>query len=42
MEARADDKAKFCLRTGVAPSEYDNLYDYEVEAFVRQYNKMQK
>lgn len=29
------EKAEFCLATGVQPSEYDNLTDDEREAFVR-------
>lgn len=32
-------KAEFCLATGVAPSEYDNLTDDEVDAFVEVYEK---
>lgn len=36
---RARDKASFCLATGIAPSEYDNLTQYEIEAFVREANR---
>ncbi len=30
-----EDKARFCLITGVAPSEYDRLTDDERDAFTR-------
>lgn len=30
---QADRKARFCLATGVAPSEYDRLTQWEIEAF---------
>lgn len=42
MEARAADKASFCLATGVAPSEYEKLYAHERNAFIKQYNKINK
>lgn len=35
-----EDKAEFCLVTGVAPSEYDLLTDDEREAFVRTANRL--
>lgn len=34
-----DEKAQFCLVTGVQPSEYDNLTDGERDAFIRYVNK---
>jgi len=39
MEARAEDKAVFCLATGVQPSEYEGLNQYEVQAFIKAANK---
>lgn len=39
MEDRAADKAIFCLATGVQPSEYDNLNQYEIDAFVKAVKK---
>ena len=36
-QARA--KAEFCLKTGVAPSEYDRLTGIEIEAFVKEFNR---
>lgn len=35
-------KAKFCLVTGVQPSEYDAMTDAEVDAFVVAVNRMQE
>lgn len=35
----AQAKADFCLATGVSPSEYDQLTQYEINAFIRQANK---
>lgn len=42
LEACAYEKAEFCLATGIAPSEYDNLTQVEVEAFIKVFNKMNK
>lgn len=39
---RAKDKAEFCLATGVQPSEYDNLTQYEINAFIEVANKRAK
>lgn len=36
----AEDKAAFCLRTGVQPSEYDQLTDVERNAFVRELERL--
>lgn len=36
------DRAKFCLATGIQPSEYDAMSDAELEAFVDAYNDLQK
>lgn len=41
-EQAASDKADFCLRLGIAPSEYDGLTDTEVTAFITEYNKILK
>lgn len=35
----ADEKAEFCLATGVQPSEYDQLTDDERDAFIRLVNR---
>lgn len=32
-------KAKFCLSTGIAPSEYDAMTDLEVEIFTEEHNR---
>lgn len=42
LKEQAKQKAEFCLRMGVAPSEYDNLTQYEIEAFIKEYNKQAK
>lgn len=39
---RAEEKAAFCLATGVAPSEYDNLTQYEINAFIKEANRRAK
>lgn len=36
------DRAVFCLRTGVQPSEYDAMTDQELQAFVDAWNKEAK
>lgn len=35
----AQEKAEFCLATGVQPSEYDELTDDERDAFIAMWNK---
>lgn len=35
-------KAEFCIATGVHPSEYDNLTQYEINAFIEAVNKRAK
>ena len=40
VEDLLEDKAQFCLVTGVQPSEYDQLTDDERAAFVRVYNRL--
>lgn len=42
LKDQASEKAKFCLATGVQPSEYDNLTQYEINAFVTEANKRAK
>lgn len=32
-------KAEFCLRLGIAPSEYDQMTDEEVDAFIEVANR---
>jgi len=39
LETQAKMKAEFCLRLGVAPSEYDNLTQLEIEAFIEEFNR---
>lgn len=39
-EEWAWDKAMFCLKTGIAPSEYDQLTDEEIVAFVDAFNEL--
>jgi hypothetical protein len=41
-EEQAADKARFCLATGVAPSEYDNLTQTEINAFIKEANRRSK
>lgn len=36
---RAKEKAQFCLATGVQPSEYDALTQYEINAFIDEANR---
>lgn len=36
---RALRKAGFCLATGIAPSEYEALTGFEVEAFIEIHNQ---
>lgn len=35
-------KARFCLATGIAPSEYDNLTQIEINEFVKEFNRQNK
>lgn len=35
-----EEKAEFCLRTGIAPSEYDNLTKKETAAFIKIFKKL--
>lgn len=42
LRDQAASKAKFCLATGVAPSEYDNLTQIEIEEFVKEANRQAK
>lgn len=39
-EIAAAEKARFCLRLSIAPSEYDNLTLREVKAFWEEANKI--
>lgn len=36
------DRAVFCLRTGIQPSEFDRMTDPELQAFVDAWNADQK
>jgi len=36
------DRAVFCLRTGIQPSEYDAMTDAELQAFVDAWNTINK
>lgn len=42
LEAQAKEKAQFCLATGVQPSEYDELTQYEINAFIKEANRRAK
>lgn len=35
-------KAAFCLRTGVQPSEYDQMSDEELEAFIDEADRLSR
>lgn len=39
LKERAKEKAKFCLATGVQPSEYDELTQIEINAFIAEANR---
>lgn len=41
-EQHAYAKANFCLKTGIAPSEYDNLSLREIRIFIEVANEMAK
>lgn len=41
-EALLEDKARFCLLTGVQPSEFDAMTDEEIQAFVDAHNAIHK
>lgn len=36
-----EEKAEFCLATGIAPSEYDAFTDDEREVFIDTFNRIQ-
>lgn len=36
------EKAEFCMRTGVSPTEYDNMTLKELSAWIQVHNKIQK
>lgn len=38
----AREKAEFCLKLGIAPSEYDQLTQIEVNAFIEVWNEINK
>ena len=40
MDERAEDKAYFCLITGIAPSEYDRMTVREQQMFIKVSNKL--
>ena len=42
LEAQAKEKAQFCLATGVQPSEYEELTQYEINAFIKEANRRAK
>lgn len=35
-------KARFCLATGIAPSEYDNLTVLEIQEFAKEHERQNK
>lgn len=42
MTELAEEKANFCLNTGIQPTEYDSLTNVEVNAFIKVHNKINK
>lgn len=42
LKDQAKDKARFCLATGVQPSEYDELTEIEINAFIAEANRNAK
>lgn len=42
LREQAQAKAEFCLATGVQPSEYDGMTQYEINAFIAQHNRNSK
>lgn len=39
LKEQAKDKARFCLSTGVPPSEYDQLTQIEINEFIKEANR---
>jgi hypothetical protein len=37
-----EEKAEFCLATGIQPSEYDAMTDDEREVFIETWNRIQR
>lgn len=37
-----EEKAEFCLSTGIQPSEYDAMTDDEREVFIETWNRIQR
>lgn len=42
IREQAKAKANFCLVTGVAPSEYDELTNVEIDEFYKEYKRLHK
>lgn len=42
LQEQAEDKAAFCLATGVQPSEYDALTQVEINAFIEAVKKQNR
>lgn len=42
VKEQARQKARFCLATGIAPSEYDNLTIIEINEFSREFERQNK
>lgn len=42
LREQAKYKAKFCLATGISPSEYENLTRIEIEEFIKEVNRQSK
>lgn len=42
MREQAEAKATFCLGLGIAPSEYDELTQIEIAAFIKVHKKANK
>lgn len=42
MREQAKQKARFCLATGIAPSEYDNLTMLEIQEFSKEFERQNR
>lgn len=42
LTEQAKHKARFCLATGIAPSEYDNLTLLEIQEFTKEFERQNR
>ena len=40
LEELLERKARFCLATGIQPSEYDAMTEHELEVFTAEFNRI--